>query len=66
MRYSILKKVYSLDFLPNRFPNLNLTNNNFKKLYFNNFIILYKINDKSKQIYVLHIFHKNQDYLNLI
>jgi len=61
--YKMVKNsIQNLDFFPERFPKIELYN--LRKLTIKNFIIIYKIDEKAEQIYILHIFHGNQDYFN--
>ena len=63
----IINKLFSLNIFPERYPLLlNYENSNIRKLLIDNFIIVYKIDNQFKQIFILHIFHNNQNYLNLI
>lgn len=66
----IINKIFSLDILPERYPKIHykLTNNNLtlRKLSIDNFVVIYEVNDLTHQIFILHIFHCNQNYLNLL
>lgn len=35
-----------------------------RKLVFKNYNILYSVNKKSKEIYILHIYYKSRNYIN--
>ena len=50
----ILKSILILEYYPEAYPKLeNL--NQIRKLVFKNYNILYSVNKKSKEIYILHI-----------
>ena len=61
--YKIKNSILNLNFYPERFPILNNTKT-LRKLLINNYIIIYKINNKTNDVFILHIFHGNQNYLN--
>ena len=65
----ILNSVLKLSSLPERCPDISYYGNfnkNCRRLRVDKFIIIYKVDIQSKEIYILHIFHSNQNYLNLI
>lgn len=63
----IINQIYSLKYYPERYQKLNIKDENIRRLIVNNYIIIYKINDIfPDQVYILHIFHNNQNYLNLL
>ena len=60
--------VSSLSFFPERYGqiNKNLKAEKIRKLPINKFVIIYKVDNENDDVYVLHIFSQNQDYLNEI
>lgn len=66
----IIKKIYSLELMPERNKILeehyDKTTRVLRKTFVKNYIIIYEINQKSHQIFILHIFHMNQNYFDLI
>lgn len=64
--HSILERLNSLKLFPERNRKIHVKDIVFRKLIFKNYIIIYQINFKFREIFILHIFHGNQDYFNLI
>ncbi len=66
----IINKISSLEFLPEHYSKihykLNSHNLTLRKLPIDNFVIIYEVNNLTHQIFILHIFHCNQNYLNLL
>ena len=60
----ILEQIYSLEYFPNRYSRIQDTE--LRKLLIENYIIVYYVYNSKQEIYILHIFHKSQNYLNLI
>ena len=61
------KELIELQYFPKR--SRLITKDKNKKLYrliIKKHIIIYKVNDKSKEIYILHIFNSRQNYLKFI
>lgn len=59
----ILNTISILKYYPEAYPKLeNL--NQIRKLVFKNYNILYSVNKKSKEIYILHIYYKSRNYIN--
>ena len=57
----ILNGISILKYYPEAYPKFkNL--NRIRKLVFKNYIILYSVNKKLKQIYILHIYYKSRNY----
>ena len=57
----ILNGISILKYYPEEYPKFkNL--NRIRKLVFKNYIILYSVNKKSKEIYILHIYYKSRNY----
>lgn len=68
--YKIITSLYSLQSFPERYPKLtnysSQKNLNIRKLLIENYIILYEVDNILNQVYILHIFHGTQNYLNLL
>lgn len=66
----ILTSLYSLEYFPEKYLKLtNISNSkytNLHRLIISNYIIIYEIKHDIGQIFVLHIFHCSQNYLNLL
>ena len=65
----IMKSVSGLKYFPGRYPDLSYYGNadkNFRRLRVDNFIIIYRVNSKTRDIFILHIFHSKQNYFNLL
>lgn len=63
----IQKELIELQYFPKR--SRLITKDKNKKLYrliIKKHIIIYKVNDKSKEIYILHIFNSRQNYFKFI
>ena len=58
--------VLSLSIFPERYSKIskNFRTNNIRKLSINKFIIIYEVDNKKSEVYILHIFSEKQDYLN--
>lgn len=66
---SILYETSKLKFFPARYPDLSYygkIGKSYRRLRVDKFIIIYKVNFKISKVYILDIFHSNQNYLNLI
>ncbi len=68
LHQKIKKSVYSLNFSPERYSKIyglnNLKNENIRKMPVDNYIIIYQVNNLSRQVFILHIFHGKQNYFN--
>lgn len=61
----IKEKILTLQYLPERHQKIFESKfKNLRKLLINNFIIIYEVENKTYQVFILHIFLKNQNYLN--
>ena len=63
----IRNKILTLQYLPERYSRIfksKFKNINLRKLLINNFVIIYEVRNDTYQIFILHIFNKNQNYLN--
>lgn len=64
----IISSITSLNYFPERYPKFSdfkNHNSNIRKIIVNNYIIIYQIKNDSHKIFILHIFHCRQNYLNL-
>ena len=66
--YEVRKSVLNLNIFPERYPRLsNYRKNkdeNIRKLLLNNYVIIYRVEKELSQVFVLHIFHCNQNYID--
>ena len=53
----VKKSIESLEYNPERFQKID-QNSNIRKMVIKNFIILYIVNNNSKQVSILHIFNR--------
>lgn len=63
----VIKKINTLNFMPHRFKIIEpMYNKNriLREIQVNNYNIIYEINEDDRQVLIIHIFHKNQNYLN--
>lgn len=65
----ILTSTAKLDFLPERYQRV-LTKktllNIFRRLIVDNFIVIYQVDIVKNEVYILHIFHRAQNYLRFL
>lgn len=61
----ISKLLSSLSYFPERYPKLSI-HKDIRKIVFNKYIILYTVNLNTQEVFILHIFHSSQNYLNLL
>lgn len=58
----ILNSISILEYYPEAYLQIeNL--NQIRKLVFKNYNILYSLNKRSKEIYILHIYYKSRNYI---
>ena len=66
--YKVRKSVLDLNMFPERYSRLSNSNklqkSNIRKLLMGNYVIIYRVDNESSQVFVLHIFHVNQNYLD--
>lgn len=62
----IRNTVLSLSIFPERYSkiNKNFNTENIRKLPINKFVVIYEVDNKKDEVYILHIFSQKQDYLN--
>ena len=64
---NIIKNISSLSFMPERYSKINIIHNsirNLRKMPINHYVVIYEVNNATRQVFILHIFHCNQNYLN--
>ena len=57
----MLNSITILKYFPEAFPKFK-NSNQIRKLVFKNYNILYSVNKKSKEVYILHIYYKSRNY----
>ena len=62
----VLSNLAILEYFPEKHPKVLLNNESYSKFFINNYILFYQVFKESNQVIILHIFHKNQNYLNLL
>ena len=65
--YKIMNSLFNLKEFPNRNPAVfHYKKIDIRKLLISNYVIIYQIKSDENQIFILHIFHSSQNYLNQI
>ena len=64
--YRILAKLNSLKYFPEVYIKMQIKDIEFRRILLKNYVIIYQIDFIYREVLILHIFHGNQDYLNLI
>lgn len=65
--FKIKNSILNLNFFPERYPkvpNVNPYNFNFRKMVVGKYVIIYDVQNDSNEVFILHIFHGSQNYLN--
>ena len=65
----ILYETSKLKCFPAKYPDLSYygkINKSYRRLRVDKFIIIYKVDFDTSKVFILDIFHSNQNYLNLI
>lgn len=66
--YKVRKSVLDLNVFPERCSRLSNSNklqdSNIRKLLIESYVIIYRVDNDSSQVFVLHIFHCSQNYLD--
>lgn len=62
----IINRVLLLEQFPEGYPKLHYNIPNLRKLFVNNYIIIYRIDNQIKQVQIVHIFHSKLNYLNKV
>lgn len=60
----IINSIKELNLFPEKFSKVK--NLNLHRLIVNSYIIIYEVNNDKNEVYILHIFIYNQNYLNLL
>lgn len=60
----ILNKIFSLEYFPEGYPKLFPNIQNIRKLFVNNYLIVYYVDNQKRFVNILHIYHSKQNYLN--
>lgn len=64
---NIMKSIATLIYFPERYQIVKSTHNsNYRKLILKKFIILYTVSFENSSVQILHIYHGNQNYFNLL
>lgn len=67
MTKKILNSILSLEYYPERYTSIVNYKDKIKKLrklVVNKYVVIYEVNNNTRQVFILHIFHCNQNYLN--
>lgn len=64
--HKIVERLNSLKIFPERHKKMQVRDIIFRKLLIKNYVIIYQINFRIREVLILHIFHGNQNYLSLI
>lgn len=68
--FEIRNTISTLSVFPERYHKINkfkkVRTENIRKLPINKFIMIYEVDNKKEEVYILHIFSEKQDYLNLL
>jgi len=59
----ILNRLFYLSHYPNLYQKIN-HHKNVRRVTVDKYVILYTVDETEKRVYILHIFHGNQDYFN--
>lgn len=63
---NVIKNMNSLNFMPERYKRIEDVYNrkkNLRRMLVNNYVIIYEVKKDTSQVFILHIFHGNQNYL---
>ena len=68
--YKVRKSILDLSIFPERYSRLSNYEKslelNIIKLLLENYLIIYRVDNQTNQVFVLHIFHCSQNYLEKI
>lgn len=65
----IINVVSNLQSFPERYPDISYygkVDKNYRRLRVDKFIIIYKVKSITYDVFILNIFHSNQNYFNLL
>lgn len=63
---NVIKNMNSLSFMPERYKRIEEVYNrkkNLRRMLVNNYVIIYEVKKDISQVFILHIFHGSQNYL---
>ena len=60
----VLKCLATIEYFPEIHSKFYINNIIHRKIIIKNYIIIYKVDSNSKQIFILNIFHSSQNYFN--
>lgn len=66
---NVIKEINSLEFMPERHIKITYYKDkkrNLHRLLIYNYVIIYEVDNSTQQVFILHIFHNTQNYLNQI
>lgn len=66
---NVIKNMNSLSFMPERYKRIEEVYNrkkNLRRMLVNNYVIIYEVKKDTSQVFILHIFHGSQNYLEKI
>ncbi len=61
----VLNSLFYLSYSPNIYQKIEHSNN-VRKITIDKYVVMYTVDEKLRKVYILHIFHGNQDYLSKI
>ena len=64
--YSKLENLKTNPYIYSKLSDYSNPNYKYRKIYVNNYIIIYYIEEKEKIVYVIHIFYSKSNYKNRI
>ena len=65
--FKIKNSILSLESFPDSYPKIIFNNSkehNFRKLIINKYVIIFKVQNVSNEVFILHIFHGSQNYID--
>lgn len=68
LRTKIIQFISKLDLFPERYSKVQIKRKsqyqNLRKMPVGSYIIIYEVDNINYQVFILHIFHSSQNYLN--
>ena len=65
--FKIKNSILNLKFFPESYPKIIFNNSkehNLRKMIVNKFVIIFKVQNISNEVFILHIFHGSQNYID--
>lgn len=65
----LLNSISNLSYSPEKYIKIQYFDNkkkNIRKMLVDNYLVIYEVNNKFEQVFILHIFHCSQNYFNLL